>query len=168
MGTITDKLNKLSQTKENIRKAIVAKDVSVPATTPFSEYPAKIASIGTGISAEVPSIHGQAIITQSKQCSLTDGLLRIPNCNISSLVCFWSEEAVKINYSEGTATTLWGVRNPAAATSFFGLRAGESDSSGSFSLGYMNAYQSGTDVVIAVDPSNWNEVEKIISVIVGI
>ncbi len=167
MGTITEKLDMIAQTKEAIRQAISGKGVSIPASTPFSDYPTKIASIGSGIYDEAPSIHGQSIATTFKTCQLTDGLLVIPDCDISTLLCFWSEEAVKINSSEGTAATLWGVRNYAAATNFFGLRVGESDSSGSFSLGYMNAYQSGANVVIAVDPSNWNEFEKLITVVVG-
>lgn len=48
-----DKLNKLLQTKEAIRQAIAAKGQSVPTTTPFSGYPAKIQAIETSSSATV-------------------------------------------------------------------------------------------------------------------
>ena len=48
MNTITDKLNKLLQTKEAIKTAIKAKNVAVADSEPFSSYPSKIESISTG------------------------------------------------------------------------------------------------------------------------
>ena len=48
MNTITDKLNKLLETKEAIKTAIKAKNVSVSDSEPFSSYPSKIESISTG------------------------------------------------------------------------------------------------------------------------
>lgn len=49
MGTVADKLNKLLGTKEAIRQAIVGKGQTLPTTTPFSAYPAKISAIQTGV-----------------------------------------------------------------------------------------------------------------------
>jgi hypothetical protein len=48
MGTTSDKLTHLSQTKEEIRNAIIAKGVSVPTQTTFRDYAAKISSISSG------------------------------------------------------------------------------------------------------------------------
>ncbi len=48
MGTTTDKLNKLLQTKEAIKTAIIGKNVAVADSDPFSSYPSKINEISTG------------------------------------------------------------------------------------------------------------------------
>lgn len=48
MGTTTDKLNKLLETKEAIKTAIKAKNVSVTDNDPFSIYASKIGEISTG------------------------------------------------------------------------------------------------------------------------
>lgn len=48
MGTTTDKLKKLLQTKEAIKTAIIGKNVSVSDSDPFSSYPSKINEISTG------------------------------------------------------------------------------------------------------------------------
>jgi len=48
MGTAADKLNKLIETKAAIKAAIVAKGQSVPDSTKFADYPAKIQAIQTG------------------------------------------------------------------------------------------------------------------------
>ena len=47
-NTIADKLNLLLDTKENIRQAINDKNVTVDISTPFDEYPSKIAEISGG------------------------------------------------------------------------------------------------------------------------
>lgn len=49
MGTIKDKLNKLLQTKNAIRNAIIAKGQSITGTAPFSSYADKILAIQTGV-----------------------------------------------------------------------------------------------------------------------
>ena len=51
MGTITDKLNKLAETKSAIKTAIVNKGVAVSDTDTFASYADKIASISGGGSA---------------------------------------------------------------------------------------------------------------------
>lgn len=51
MGTITDKLNKLAETKSAIKTAIVNKGVAVSDTDTFASYANKIASISGGGSA---------------------------------------------------------------------------------------------------------------------
>ena len=48
MGTITDKLNKLAETKSAIKTAIVNKGVSISDTDTFASYADKIASISGG------------------------------------------------------------------------------------------------------------------------
>ena len=48
MGTITEKLNAIQNSKVAIRNAIVAKGVSVPTGTPFRLYANKIALITGG------------------------------------------------------------------------------------------------------------------------
>ena len=48
MNTITDKLNKLLETKEAIKTAIIRKNVAVADSDPFSVYPSKIESITSG------------------------------------------------------------------------------------------------------------------------
>lgn len=49
MGTISEKLSKLLQTKNAIKAAIIGKGQAVADTDPFSSYPEKIAAIETGI-----------------------------------------------------------------------------------------------------------------------
>ena len=48
MGTIAEKLQKLVNTKEAIRQAIIGKGQNVAASDTFASYPAKIAAIQTG------------------------------------------------------------------------------------------------------------------------
>ena len=45
MGTTANKLQKILETKESIRQAIISKGVSVDTDTPFSSYASKIAEI---------------------------------------------------------------------------------------------------------------------------
>lgn len=45
MGTLVDKLEKLMQTKEAIRQALIAKGCDVPEDMPFGDYPSVIESI---------------------------------------------------------------------------------------------------------------------------
>lgn len=48
MGTTADKLNKLLETKANIKQAIIDKGVDIPDDTKFADYPSKIADIASG------------------------------------------------------------------------------------------------------------------------
>ena len=58
MGTITDKLNKLAETKSAIKTAIVNKGVSISDTDTFASYANKIASISGGGSTPTEGIYG--------------------------------------------------------------------------------------------------------------
>ena len=49
MGTILQKLEKVKDTKEAVRQAIVGKGQAVADTAPFDSYPEKIAAIQTGV-----------------------------------------------------------------------------------------------------------------------
>ena len=57
MGTITDKLNKLAETKSAIKTAIVNKGVAVSDSDTFASYASKIASISGG-STPTEGIYG--------------------------------------------------------------------------------------------------------------
>lgn len=48
MGTTADKLNKILETKQAIRQAIITKGVDVGEDTKFADYPSRIAAIQTG------------------------------------------------------------------------------------------------------------------------
>lgn len=48
MGTTSDKLNLLLQTKSNLKSALIEKGQEVTDDTPFSEYPDKVRNITTG------------------------------------------------------------------------------------------------------------------------
>lgn len=52
MGTITDKLNQLLNTKSRIKTALINKGQSIPDSLPFSQYPDKILSIQTGVGTD--------------------------------------------------------------------------------------------------------------------
>lgn len=54
MGTITDKLTYLGQTKAEIRDAILSKGVAVPVAATFRDYAGKIREIATGGESENP------------------------------------------------------------------------------------------------------------------
>ena len=57
MGNISDKLNKLIQTKADIKNAIINKGISVNDSEPFSSYASKISQIQGQIpSANINSI----------------------------------------------------------------------------------------------------------------
>lgn len=58
MGTITDKLNKLAETKSAIKTAIVNKGVAVSDSDTFASYANKIASISGGGSTPTEGIYG--------------------------------------------------------------------------------------------------------------
>ena len=58
MGTITDKLNKLAETKSAIKTAIVNKGVSISDTDTFASYANKISSIKGGGSTPTEGIYG--------------------------------------------------------------------------------------------------------------
>ena len=58
MGTITDKLNKLTETKSAIKTAIVNKGVAVSDSDTFASYANKIASISGGGSTPTEGIYG--------------------------------------------------------------------------------------------------------------
>ena len=58
MGTITDKLNKLAETKSAIKTAIVNKGVAVSDSDTFASYADKIASIEGGGSTPTEGIYG--------------------------------------------------------------------------------------------------------------
>ena len=57
MGTTADKLNKLLQTKQNIKSAIISKGVEVADDTKFADYPSKIAAISGGGSSEADTYY---------------------------------------------------------------------------------------------------------------
>ena len=65
MGTITDKLNKLAETKSAIKTAIVNKGVSISDTDTFASYANKIASISGGGSTPTEGIYGVFIYDTS-------------------------------------------------------------------------------------------------------
>jgi predicted Zn-dependent peptidase len=48
MGTTADKLNKILETKQAIRQAIITKGVEVGEDTKFADYPSRIVAIQTG------------------------------------------------------------------------------------------------------------------------
>ena len=58
MGTITDKLNKLAETKSAIKTAIINKGVAVSDSDTFASYADKIASISGGGSTPTEGIYG--------------------------------------------------------------------------------------------------------------
>lgn len=58
MGTITDKLNKLAETKSAIKTAIVNKGVSISDSDTFASYADKIASISGGGETPTEGIYG--------------------------------------------------------------------------------------------------------------
>lgn len=71
MGTTTDKLNKLLETKEAIKTAIKSKNIAVADSDPFSSYPSKISEISTG--GGTGSLDWSEIGYSEQPQSLTDG-----------------------------------------------------------------------------------------------
>lgn len=70
---ITDKLNKLLETKEAIKTAIKAKNVSVTDNDPFSSYPSKINEISTDGGTGGSGLDWSEIGYSEQPQSLTDG-----------------------------------------------------------------------------------------------
>ena len=107
MGTIAEKLSRLSQTKTEIKAAIVAKGVAVADADAFSTYPNKIAAIQTGGAPEEPAVW--------KPCAdWIDIRENVPANGISLLVCdlAYRTPAFICNTSSGTYAVDWGDGSP--------------------------------------------------------
>lgn len=73
MNTTTDKLNKLLETKEAIKTAIIGKNVAVADSDPFSVYASKIESISTDGGTGGSGLDWSEIGYSEQPQSLTDG-----------------------------------------------------------------------------------------------
>lgn len=72
MGTTETKLNRLAQTKVDIKNAIINKGVEIDDTTPFKDYAAKIEEIKGSSSGG--SIEGLNIFCQTEEPEVKDGI----------------------------------------------------------------------------------------------
>ena len=107
MGTITDKLNKLAETKSAIKTAIVNKGVSISDTDTFASYANKIASISGGGSTPTEGIYGVFIYD-------TNGNLTKPeewntaNNDLAVGVAVIDENCAFVIDKERNPTRIWG------------------------------------------------------------
>lgn len=108
MGTVSDKLNGITNTKENIRQAIIQKGVSCPNSTVFAAYPDKIKAIqsggtGSGVDLSLIVFRIHAEINQIVQpvftstVNVTDDLLAIVPA---------TARIAQLSYRAGEATLL--------------------------------------------------------------
>ena len=111
MGTITDKLNKLAETKSAIKTAIVNKGVAVSDSDTFASYASKIASISGGGSTPTEGIYGVFIydtngnLTKPEEWNTANNDLAVGVAVIGENCSFVIEKTVSYSYKE------WGGYN---------------------------------------------------------
>ena len=104
MGTITDKLNKLEETKSAIKTAIINKGVAVSDSDTFASYADKIASISGGGSTPTEGIYGVFIydtngnLTKPEEWDTANNDLAVGVAVISDNCAFVIEKTV--SYSD--------------------------------------------------------------------
>ena len=162
MGTTADKLNKLLNTKQEIKQAIVDKGVEVGDDTKFSDYPAKINAIQTGDTESVWEI-------------VTDNWTRFQHLfhNCTSLttldVSNWDTSNVKnmanmFSYCQSLTSldvSKWNTSNVTTMSQMFyncnkltSLDASNFDTTNVTNMDYMFQYCS--QLTTIGDLSNWN------------
>ena len=104
MGTITDKLNKLAETKSAIKTAIVNKGVSISDSDTFASYADKIASIEGGGSTPTEGIYGVFIydtngnLTKPEEWDTANNDLAVGVAVIDENCSFVIEKTVSYSY----------------------------------------------------------------------
>ena len=120
MGTITDKLNKLAETKSAIKTAIVNKGVAVSDSDPFASYANKIASISGG-GTPTEGIYGVFIydtngnLTKPEEWDTANNDLAVGVAVIDDICSFVIEKTVSYSYTSwgGYGTIISGLPNTA-------------------------------------------------------
>lgn len=92
MGTTIDKLNKVQETKEAIKQAIINKGVNVSDDTIFADYPNKIAAIeGSNNSGGGEELTGSYVIARFENCKEGNDFIKkateldVSNLDISNM-----------------------------------------------------------------------------------
>ena len=117
MGTITDKLNKLAETKSAIKTAIVNKGVAVSDSDTFASYANKIASIEGGGTGATEGIYGVFIydtngnLTKPEEWDTANNDLAVGVAVIDENCSFVIEKTVSYSYIHwgGQGTTISGI-----------------------------------------------------------
>ena len=120
MGTITDKLNKLAETKSAIKTAIVNKGVAVSDTDTFASYADKIASISGG-GTPTEGIYGVFIydtsgnLTKPEEWNTANNDLAVGVAVIDENCSFVIEKTVSYSYTSwgGEGTLISGLPSEA-------------------------------------------------------
>ena len=116
MGTITDKLNKLAETKSAIKTAIVDKGVAVSDSDTFASYASKIASISGG-GTPTEGIYGVFIydtngnLTKPEEWDTANNDLAVGVAVIDENCSFVIEKTESYSYKKwgGNGTTISGI-----------------------------------------------------------
>lgn len=134
MGTITDKLNKLAETKSAIKTAIVNKGVTVSDSDTFASYADKIASISGGGSTPTEGIYGVFIydtngnLTKPEEWDTANNDLAVGVAVIDENCSFIIEKTVsystRISWG-GKGTTISGITTSDSSTTAKTDYAGE-------------------------------------------
>ena len=132
MGTITDKLNKLAETKSAIKTAIVNKGVAVSDSDTFASYANKIASISGGGSTPTEGIYGVFIydtngnLTKPEEWDTANNDLAVGVAVIDGNCSFVIEKTVSYSMMQwgGYGTTISGITSSDIAKTNY---AGESN-----------------------------------------
>ena len=137
MGTITDKLNKLAETKSAIKTAIVNKGVAVSDSDTFASYASKIASISGGGSTPTEGIYGVFIydtngnLTKPEEWDTANNDLAVgvavidENC---SFVIGKEASELKVWSSKLYGTTVEGIKTTTDSSTALTDYAGEANS----------------------------------------
>ena len=154
MGTITDKLNKLTETKSAIKTAIVNKGVTVSDTDTFASYADKIASISGGGSTPTEGIYGVFIydtngnLTKPEEWDTANNDLAVGVAVIDENCAFVIEKTPN-NSEIAWSNTLYGTIVPGIVTTEDGNIA-KTDYAGEYNSSIVRGLTSGEDNVF-----NW-------------
>lgn len=141
MGSIAEKLDYLSQTKEEIRQAIVDKGVEVSDTDTFRSYAGKINEITGGVTCEAEGVEIELsgdFLTASKIYTIKvtdDKILITANASIGIWVYQISTKTLKNVYSDASTLSvfkqigenIWAIHGDGTATLGVGLYIYNSD-----------------------------------------
>ena len=121
MGTIADKLNRVLESKSQIKDALISKGVEVPDNTPFRSYPSLVDNIQTGRDLNIafgenPPEDTSKLWVESEEKDLailnSSELSSVKLCNIDLPANYWAESTILVGHKLYLFAGAAGASNP--------------------------------------------------------